>query len=783
MKKRTNEINKNTLLLSFLFFLAINTFGQTTLFTENFESCGTGYVTTGGLCNWKQINGGGSWSNWVIYSSCHIISGSRTLGLYDDNWSSSCDYDWDNSNNKIAYFYTSKVNATGYNTLKLNFKWRCGGEASYDYGKIVYSYDGVTWFDVVATQYQGQTSTQTVTNLAMPGALDNQQFYIGFRWINDGSAGSAPGFTVDDIEITGISSCGTPAGTSSASPNSFCPSGNTTLTLAGEDGAATIQWQVSTNGGSTWSNIAGATTDPWVQPVAVNSMYRALVTNGCTATSTTTSVTVGCPDIIQPTSGTSSTTIQCGGSYNYYDSGGSGSNYTNNQNGMITICPSVTGQYVSINFASIDIENNYDYMYIFDGNDGFAQLLGVYTGALTGTITASAANTSGCISLRFTSDGASTDVGWNATVTCTGTPGGPYAASGIEDCTGGVVVCSDGSTSGGATGYGLQELPGTWNSCLNFGNDGETQSNWYHFSPATSGTIGFLMTPNVGSGTDYDWTIWGPYNSLQCPAFTNDSYLRCSGASFANSGPNGETGLKAPATDVFEDQFGNGYLKPLTVIAGEIYVMMLDNWDGNGNTFNLTWQLSNGATLDCTPTLPVTLLNFEAQCDANHTALEWACETEINNNFFIVEKSGPDFVFKEIGKVFGAGNSNITTHYSFIDQEANEETAYYRLLQVDYDGSLEYHRIVASNCHDYSFDVIKTNLSNNNLGLLITSGTNENLIIRLYNSTGKLITQQSKEINAGNNSISLRNFNISSGIYLISIQGEYNNYSEKILSK
>lgn len=780
MDYKANKINKILFLVFGFLFLSINTFGQTTIFSENFEAATEGELSTVVFNGWKQKTITATNSDWSITNNCPI-SGSYSMTLH--SYGAYCDYAWDDTGQEVAYYATT-INATAYNTTTLSFNWKCGGEVGYDYGKVCYSTDGgTTWINFTNSgTYVNQLGTQTVINIDISD-VDGISFLLGFRWINDSNTGSAPGFNVDDIVVKAIANCATAAGTSSASPNSFCPSGNATLTLAGEDPAATIQWQVSTNGGATWSNIAGATTDPWVQPVAVNSMYQALVTNGCTATSTTSSVTVGCPDIIQPTSGTNSTTIQCGGSYNYYDSGGSGSNYTNNQNGMITICPSTAGQYVSINFATIDIENNFDYMYVFDGNDGFAQLLGVYTGALTGTITASAANTSGCISIRFTSDGGATDVGWNATVTCTGTSGGPYAASGLNDCTGGTVVCSDGSTSGGTTGYGLQELPGTWNSCLNFGNDGETQSNWYIFSPATSGTVGFLMTPNVGSGTDYDWTIWGPYNSLQCPAFTNDSYLRCSGASFANSGPNGETGLKAPATDVFEDQFGNGYLKPLTVIAGEIYVMMLDNWDGNGNTFNLTWQLSNGATLDCTPTLPVTLLNFEAQCDANHTALEWACETEINNNFFIVEKSGPDFVFKEIGKVFGAGNSNITTHYSFIDQEANEETAYYRLLQVDYDGSLEYHRIVASNCHDYSFDVVKTNLSNNNLDLLITSGTNENLIIRLYNSTGKLITQQSKEINAGNNSISLRNFNISSGIYLISIQGEYNNYSEKILSK
>ena len=641
------------------------------------------------------------------------------------------------------------------------------GGGCYDWIKI---YDGTN---------TGAPLIGTYCNSNVPGIITSTTGSLTVEFYADGSV-TGTGWVAT---VSCYSPCSTVPGTSSASPSAFCPagSGNTTLTLTGEDPSATIQWQVSTNGGATWSNIPGATTDPWVQPVSTNSMYHALVTNGCTSTSTSVSVTVGCPPIIQPTSGTTSTTISCGGSYNYYDSGNSGSNYSNGENGLITICPQTAGQYVSINFSSFNVENNYDYMYVFDGGDGSAQLLGIYTGALSGTVTASAANTSGCLSFRFTSDGATTNAGWTGVVSCTGTPGGPYAAPGVEDCTGGVVVCNDGNLNGGTTGPGLQELPGTWNSCLNFGGNGEIQSNWYIFSPQTSGTIGFLISPNPAA--DYDWTIWGPYNSLQCPAFTNDPPLRCSAASLATSGPNGETGLAAPAVDVVEASGGDGYLMPLTVNAGEVYVMMLDNWDGNNNPFTLSWQLSNGATLDCTPALPVTLAAFEAQCDKNHTLLTWTTETEINNNFFMIEKSGPDFNFKEIGKVFGAGNSNVAHHYSFTDPEVNSQTAYYRIVQVDYDGSVEYHRIVASNCHNYSFNVVTNQLTNNSLKLLITSSTNENLSVSLYNSTGKLITKETREINNGNNNITLNNFNISSGIYLVSIIGEFHSYTQKLMAK
>ena len=56
------------------------------------------------------------------------------------------------------------------------------GEIGIDYGKAVYSNDGVTWSDISLTQYQGQVGTQIESNLPIPTALDNDPTaFIGFR--------------------------------------------------------------------------------------------------------------------------------------------------------------------------------------------------------------------------------------------------------------------------------------------------------------------------------------------------------------------------------------------------------------------------------------------------------------------------------------------------------------------------------------------------------------------------------------------------------------------------
>lgn len=112
-----------------------------------------------------------------------------------------------------------------------------------------------------------------------------------------------------------------------------------------------------------------------------------------------------------------SSTTTCTGTF--YDSGGSGGNYGNNENYVYTICPSITGNKVEANFTSFNIENNYDFLEIFDGPNTSAPSLGTYTGTLgPGLTQATPSNTSGCLTFRFTTDGSVTRSGWIAAISC-----------------------------------------------------------------------------------------------------------------------------------------------------------------------------------------------------------------------------------------------------------------------------------------------------------------------------------------------------------------------------
>lgn len=109
---------------------------------------------------------------------------------------------------------------------------------------------------------------------------------------------------------------------------------------------------------------------------------------------------------------TNGTVSACSG--NYYDSGGAGGTYTNNENSTFTIC-SNSGNCVRVSFTAFDLESGWDYLYIYDGPTTGSPLIGTYTGTTSpGVVT----STTGCLTFRFTSDGSVTYTGWAASISC-----------------------------------------------------------------------------------------------------------------------------------------------------------------------------------------------------------------------------------------------------------------------------------------------------------------------------------------------------------------------------
>jgi hypothetical protein len=85
--------------------------------------------------------------------------------------------------------------------------------------------------------------------------------------------------------------------------------------------------------------------------------------------------------------------------------------------------------------------------------------------------------------------------------------------------------------------------------------------------------------------------------------------------------------------------------------------------------------------------LPITLVDFLVSQKAATVVLHWKSESEINNDYYTIERSEDGINWHYLGVVDGAGNSSDTLHYRMIDQNPLFGVSYYRLQQVDFDGA------------------------------------------------------------------------------------------------
>ena len=114
----------------------------------------------------------------------------------------------------------------------------------------------------------------------------------------------------------------------------------------------------------------------------------------------------------------------------FYDDGGPNANYSDNKNLTLTFMPSTAGAKIQVVFQEFETENNYDFLYVYDGTSTSAPQIGSQHSGNDSPGTVTATNAAGAITFRFTSDSYVNRSGWAAHVTCIGLP--LEATAGVE---------------------------------------------------------------------------------------------------------------------------------------------------------------------------------------------------------------------------------------------------------------------------------------------------------------------------------------------------------------
>ena len=185
------------------------------------------------------------------------------------------------------------------------------------------------------------------------------------------------------------------------------------------------------------------------------------------------------------------------------------------------------------------------------------------------------------------------------------------------------------------------------------------------------------------------------------------------------------------------------------------------------SNFFRSWTLSN-----ILEPLPVELVHFDAICDKSHVLLTWTTGSESNSDRFEIERSADGSVFEVIGTVHAAGNSQSPIEYSFVD-ERPLSTGYYRLYQIDYDGSGAYSELRATSCNvgGGTYIVNAWDGGDDLLVLVQASGDQEHLV-RLFDAAGKEVWNANNvPLADGVNTLRIPQYDLAFGVYTIRFDG------------
>ena len=181
--------------------------------------------------------------------------------------------------------------------------------------------------------------------------------------------------------------------------------------------------------------------------------------------------------------------------------------------------------------------------------------------------------------------------------------------------------------------------------------------------------------------------------------------------------------------------------------------------------------------------LPLQLLAFTAKVNsAGYVDINWTTASEINNDYFTIQRSVDGINFENLAIVDGAGNSNKTLNYSTQDKNPFSGISYYRLVQTDFDGTMHYYNKVQVNIiKGGNVNVSVWPVGNSQLSVVINGANGKDQEIFITDMLGKLYYNTRVAVKGEYFHFNLNtNQPLADGVYMVSIKGLDNFVSKKI---
>ena len=178
-------------------------------------------------------------------------------------------------------------------------------------------------------------------------------------------------------------------------------------------------------------------------------------------------------------------------------------------------------------------------------------------------------------------------------------------------------------------------------------------------------------------------------------------------------------------------------------------------------------QNSYSAQYTISSTLPIKISAFTVTCQDNYPNLEWDVANSENVKSFNIQRSFDGQLFSKIGQLGVVG----LTKYKFIDSCKPNNVVYYRLEQLNKDGSFDYSKIVSINSNIITNVSISPNPVMNLLNVKVNTNKAEAATLEVIDFLGRILIEQKVQLQMGYNSFEINSSSLKKGNYFLVIKG------------
>jgi hypothetical protein len=343
--------------------------------------------------------------------------------------------------------------------------------------------------------------------------------------------------------------------------------------------------------------------------------------------------------------------------------------------------------------------------------------------------------------------------------------------------------------------------------------------------PAVAIPAGYIKTGEfLGSGSGSDGTVNGILSVGSVSSNVTNANFGIEQTPSANSvtaigqiNPGGTNTVDVPAlngTDTEDGAIGTGgrftistlpidgtlYYNGSTVTAGQTIIgydptkLKVDPNDGLV-TVIFTYTVTDAAgvtsasatvTIPFVSLLPVSLTSFSAAVNGKKVELNWSINSEINTQYYEVEKSSNGTDFTSIGKLSAKGNSNVLADYHTSDILPVPGLNYYRLKIVDENGLFNYSKTIIVKVDGISTIIasVRPNPFVNTVDIFLNLKNASKIRISISDNSGKILYRDITKGISGSNRINVNSLSkLSTGTYIMNIVTDEGSIHQKIVKQ